>query len=51
MFTGIIQTIGQIKRFDIKGGFARIIINHKGGLSDMNIGDSVAIDGVCLTVV
>ena len=51
MFTGIIQTIGQIKRFDIKGGFARIIINHKGGLSGINIGDSVAIDGVCLTVV
>src|SRR3989338_4125247 len=51
MFTGIIQTIGQIKRFDIKGGFARIIINHTGGLSGINIGDSVAIDGVCLTVV
>lgn len=51
MFTGIIQTIGKIKKIDKKGGAARITIEHNRGLSDINIGDSVAVDGVCLTVV
>ncbi|MBI5049094.1 MAG: riboflavin synthase [Deltaproteobacteria bacterium] len=51
MFTGIIQTIGKIKGFDKKGDFAGIIVEHNGGLSEVNTGDSVAVDGVCLTVV
>ncbi|MBI3752798.1 MAG: riboflavin synthase [Deltaproteobacteria bacterium] len=51
MFTGIIQAIGTVKDIQIKGDFARIAIEHKGGLSGINIGDSVAADGACLTVV
>ncbi|MEK7842134.1 MAG: riboflavin synthase [Deltaproteobacteria bacterium] len=51
MFTGIIQAVGRIKDIERKRGFARITIEHNGDLSGINTGDSVAIDGACLTVV
>jgi len=51
MFTGIIQAVGRIKDIERKRGFARITIEHNGDLSAINTGDSVAIDGACLTVV
>ncbi|MEK7689123.1 MAG: riboflavin synthase [Deltaproteobacteria bacterium] len=51
MFTGIIQAVGKIKDIERKRGFARITIEHNGDLSGINTGDSVAIDGACLTVV
>lgn len=51
MFTGIIQTIGKVKGIKKKGGFAVITIDHNGSLAAINIGDSVAVDGACLTVV
>lgn len=51
MFTGIIETIGKIERIEAKRDSARITIEHNGRLSGINIGDSVAVDGVCLTIV
>ena len=51
MFTGIIQNIGTITGVEKKGKFARIVIGHSGKFADMNIGDSIAVDGACLTVV
>ncbi|MBI5875369.1 MAG: riboflavin synthase [Deltaproteobacteria bacterium] len=52
MFTGIIQTIGKVKGVEKKGSSAAIItIDHNGSLTGINIGDSVAVDGACLTVV
>ncbi|MDP2681230.1 MAG: riboflavin synthase [Deltaproteobacteria bacterium] len=51
MFTGIIQTVGKIKDIERKSGFARVTIEHNGNLSAINTGDSVAVDGACLTVV
>ena len=51
MFTGIIQAVGKIKDIERKRGFARVTIEHNGNLSGINTGDSVAIDGACLTVV
>ena len=55
MFTGIIQSIGQITRVDPVGGDAggvRIRIDP-GTLdcADIVIGDSIAVGGACLTVV
>lgn len=52
MFTGIIQAVGQIKNADLMGGDVRLTIDA--GSLDMNnvtIGDSIATNGVCLTVV
>ena len=47
MFTGIIEEIGRLKSLD--GG--RLEIACEKILSDMTIGDSIATNGICLTVV
>ena len=50
MFTGIIEELGQIKNIDDKNEFLEIEILSS--FSDkINIGDSVAVNGVCLTAV
>lgn len=52
MFTGIIQAVGKIERLDARGGDVRLSIVAGGlPLSDVAIGDSIAVNGVCLTVV
>ena len=52
MFTGIIQSIGRIHEYEARGGDARMVITG-GGLdfSDVTPGDSIAVNGVCLTAV
>jgi riboflavin synthase len=52
MFTGIIQAIGRIHEYEARGADARMVISG-GGLdfSDVAIGDSIAVNGVCLTAV
>ena len=51
MFSGIIETIGAIRslRKDAKG--ARITIEAPGLLNGVRLGDSIALNGVCVTVV
>ncbi len=52
MFTGIIAAIGTVSRLQEKGGDARIGINSGSlDLSDAALGDSIAVNGVCLTAV
>ena len=52
MFTGIIQAVGKIHEFDARGNDARMTINAGGlDLSDVAVGDSIAVNGVCLTAV
>lgn len=53
MFTGIIQAVGHIHSLTEKGGGdARIVIAGGGlNLNDVALGDSIACNGVCLTVV
>lgn len=46
MFTGIIEEVGKLKNFD--GG--RIEVNCDKVLSDVSIGDSISVNGICLTV-
>jgi len=51
MFTGIIQSKGSIKEIFSSSDGARLKINTNAlDLSDSKVGDSVAVDGVCLTV-
>jgi riboflavin synthase len=52
MFTGIIQTVGHVERLERRGGDVRISI-HTGRLpmADVQLGDSIAVSGVCLTAV
>lgn len=52
MFTGIISAIGNISAIEHKGGDCRFTINTgKLSLSGAQLGDSIAVNGVCLTVV
>ncbi|MDT8371566.1 MAG: riboflavin synthase [Gammaproteobacteria bacterium] len=52
MFTGIIAAIGKVTSVQSKGGDLRLqVATQKLDLSDVNLGDSIAINGVCLTVV
>lgn len=52
MFTGIIEAVGRIESIEDKGGDARLWI-HTGKLdmSDVQLGDSIAANGVCLTAI
>lgn len=52
MFTGIIEAIGLIADVQSKGTDTRLRI-HTGKLTldDVHLGDSIAVNGVCLTVV
>ena len=51
MFSGIIETIGEIRALkkDAKG--ARITIEAPGVLNGVRLGDSISLNGVCITVV
>lgn len=52
MFTGIIEAVGVIARSESKGRDLVLSINTgKLDLSDVKLGDSIAVNGVCLTVV
>jgi len=52
MFTGIIQAIGQIEKMEPRGGDLRLTIDSgKLGLDESGLGDSIAVNGVCLTAV
>ena len=52
MFTGIIEAIGKIVTLQFKGGDMRLRIDTGTlNLSDLKIGDSIAVSGVCLTAV
>jgi len=49
MFTGIIQEVGKVKEITRSTDFAQIEITCGQVLSNLNIGDSIAVNGVCLT--
>jgi riboflavin synthase len=52
MFTGIILAIGEITTIEPKGGDYRLKINTgKLPIADADLGDSIAVNGVCLTAV
>ncbi len=52
MFTGIIQAVGSIASLEQRGGDLRLgIQTGKLPLEDVVLGDSIAVSGVCLTVV
>ena len=52
MFTGIIESVGKIIASEQKGGDIRLTIaTAKLDMSDVQLGDSIAVNGVCLTAV
>jgi len=52
MFTGIIQAIGRIQKMEQKGGDVRLTLNTADlALTNSDLGDSIAVNGVCLTAI
>ena len=51
MFTGIIEEKGTVKHINIMGVSGSIAIKASKVLAGTKIGDSIAVNGVCLTVV
>jgi riboflavin synthase len=51
MFTGIITEIGRAKRISRKGDFAVLEVECRKTAEGIDIGDSVAVNGVCLSVI
>ncbi|MBN1867456.1 riboflavin synthase [Candidatus Sumerlaeota bacterium] len=50
MFTGLIQEIGRIDCVERQAATARIVVAAPEMAANLAVGESVAIDGVCLTV-
>ncbi|MBI5212253.1 MAG: riboflavin synthase [Nitrospirae bacterium] len=51
MFTGLIVELGKVAAVEKGTGSARLSIKCKEVIKDADIGDSIAVNGVCLTVV
>jgi riboflavin synthase len=51
MFTGLIQDIGKIQSIERRGGGVSLTISTQIDLGHTKIGDSISVDGTCLTVV
>jgi riboflavin synthase len=52
MFTGIIQAVGEIRGLEARGGDARLrVATGKLDMAGVALGDSIAVNGVCLTAV
>lgn len=51
MFTGIIRQFGEVNQLSFHGPMARVQIETPLDVSDVSLGDSIAVNGVCLTAV
>src|SRR5688572_17828068 len=49
MFTGIIEELGSVRSIEERGENARIVIDARVVTAGTNHGDSIAVNGVCLT--
>lgn len=50
MFTGIVESLGQVASLQSVGGDVRLRIATDLDMSDVHLGDSIATNGICLTV-
>ncbi|MCX5700892.1 MAG: riboflavin synthase [Candidatus Omnitrophica bacterium] len=51
MFTGIVEELGKVKKVSHRGKITLIEIAAEKTISDTKIGDSISVNGCCLTVV
>ena len=50
MFTGIVEDLGEVEALEHLGDFARIYVRSTVVTRDTRVGDSICVNGVCLTV-
>jgi riboflavin synthase len=51
MFTGIVQQVGVLARRESRSGGARLVIRHAPWAPGLALGESVCVQGACLTVI
>jgi len=51
VFTGIIEELGRVERWERQGDSGRLRIRGPRAVADAGHGDSISVNGVCLTVV
>jgi riboflavin synthase len=51
VFTGIIEELGRLRAVERRAGGARLEITARTVLDDARVGDSIAVNGCCVTVV
>lgn len=51
MFTGLIETVGQVHSLKQQGGSAQLQIVSTLATADLQLGESIAVNGACLTVI
>ena len=51
MFTGIIEGVGTIRVFKKRGDWAELEVSCDFDLERSNVGDSIAVNGCCLTII
>src|SRR5712691_3983210 len=51
MFAGVIEATGEISEAKPQGKGLRLAVGTTLDLSDIRVGDSIAVDGICLTVI
>ncbi|NPV91391.1 MAG: riboflavin synthase [Firmicutes bacterium] len=50
MFTGIVEELGKVQSLSRGARSARMVLEARVVLEDVKLGDSIAVNGVCLTV-
>jgi riboflavin synthase len=50
MFTGLVETKGTVDRITTRGGDSRLVVRGEFEREPLALGESIAVDGVCLTV-
>jgi riboflavin synthase len=50
VFTGLIEEVGHVRQVRREGGITKLAIKGQRATSSLAIGDSIAVDGTCLTV-
>ena len=51
MFTGIIEELGRVRSIERRGEGARLVIEARAVTIGTREGDSIAVNGVCLTAI
>ncbi len=51
MFTGLVETLGTVRQLQSEGEGRRLIIAEQRLAGELAMGESVAVNGVCLTVI
>ncbi len=50
MFTGIVEELGEVKKLSRQGQLSRLVVKAFKAAENTKIGDSIAVNGACLTV-